>query len=82
MPNNEEFYDRWIDPQFRQIHDKQDEILRLLRGDNGDPGLIDDVRDNTKFRYKFVSGIKWLTATVISAVITFVVWVFGSKSGG
>jgi len=72
MATEEKFYNQWCKPQFEDIQSSQKEILRLLRGKNGDPGLIDDVRDNTRFRTR----ILWGFGLVVTAVITqAVVWI-------
>ena len=41
------------------------EIIDILRGKNGNPGLIDNVRDNTKLR-KFAN---WIAITFVGAFI-------------
>ena len=68
----EEFYDRFVNPRLDKIDGKLDDLCGLLKGKNSSPGLIDDVRDNTRFRNR----IFWAIGTLIAVTIgQAVVWV-------
>jgi len=58
--------------RFDKIDSKQDEVLGLLRGKNGDPGLLDDVR-TLKNRWKVIYGTAGAVALIV--LRTVIVWV-------
>jgi hypothetical protein len=53
-------------------------ILNLLQGENGNPGMVDDVRNLKLFRKGTIGTVAFLLTTV---VVQFVAWV-RSKLGG
>lgn len=78
MEENER-YDEVCKPAFERMEKAQqrgnegtEEILRILKGQNGNPGLLDEVRDLKRFRrgivgafcfvltVLFVQGIAWI----------------------
>ena len=65
MSTHEEFYNQWVEPQLEELRSGQKKILDCLRGKNSDPGVVDDVRDNTKFRKRFL----WVIITIVAAAI-------------
>lgn len=65
-------YELICSERFTKIDGKQDEIIDLLRGKNGFPGLIDDVR-TLKARWKVIyatAGI--VTIAVVKEVIAWI----------
>jgi len=46
MPGNceKDMYTTFCEKRFDKIDEQQEKMLEILRGKNGDPGLIDDVR--------------------------------------
>ncbi len=65
MSTHEEFYNQWVEPQLKTLREGQKRILECLQGKNSNPGVVDDVRDNTKFRKRFI----WVIVTVCAAAI-------------
>ncbi len=68
--DDDNMYPMVCEPRFDRIDEKQEEMLSLLRGRNGNPGVLDDVR-NLK---------KWHKATLGFAVFVgsaFVLQVIG-----
>lgn len=70
--DDEGMYDRICRPNFDEIKLGQKEILGLLRGKNGDPGLLDDVR-TLKARWKVIYGTAAIVA--VAAVKAVIAWV-------
>ena len=58
------------------------EIIDILKGKNGDPGLIDNVRDNTRMR-ESLRKITWLFvgAIVVQLVAMFFFFLFRGQAG-
>ena len=70
---NLEMYKNFCKARFDTIEKTQqrnhEELMDILKGKNGDPGLIDNVRDNTKLR-NLVGKMTWLflSAFVVQSV--------------
>jgi hypothetical protein len=64
--------------QFDRIDKKLEETLRLLRGKNSEPGLVDDVRDLKK-AYKRIlgGGLFILAAFVVQIIRSLANWISG-----
>jgi hypothetical protein len=70
MTKDEEMYGLVCEKRFDRIDNKQEETIGLLKGSNGNPGVLDDVR-NLK---------KWHKATIGFAIFVgsaFVLQVIG-----
>ena len=67
----------WMVRMENELTTNLSEILRLLRGKNGDPGLIDDVRNIKEARAKW-ERLTWIVVTAV--VIQVAVLVFGVVS--
>jgi len=78
MTEHENFFNQWCKQFFEEARQERQqakmerqEILNLLKGKNNSPGLVDEVRDNTRFRKR----IGWLTTTAIGAIIVqAIIW--------
>ena len=76
---HEEFYDRICSKNFEVIHQKLDSICDLLKGKNGEPGIVDEVRNNARFRKRTI----WVLATIIGTTITqIIIWIRQRVTGG
>ena len=74
MPDcTKEMYSMFCEKRFDKIDDHQEQILNILKGKNGNPGLIDDVRQ-LKSRWMVIFGA---LIVVFSALGTQLVkWIF------
>jgi hypothetical protein len=67
--NEKEIYEMLCKDKFRELMDMQLETLRILRGENSSPGLVDDVRQlKTRWTYIF-GGMAILFTALISQFI-------------
>ena len=64
MDKEKNLYELVCKRRFDNVEGDTKEIIRLLRGRNGDPGLIDDVRDLKKARMA-VAGVLMFVVTVL-----------------
>lgn len=72
---HEKMYELICAKRFDSIDEKQDRMLDILRGKNGDPGLIDDVR-TLKSRWSIIIGA---LVILFGALLTQVArWLFAS----
>ena len=88
-PDHNDFYKTFCQPQFTgiredqkeefiKVHKKLDKICDLLKGKNGDEGLIDEVRNNAKFRKKAM----WAVGSLITVTATQIaMWIRTKISG-
>ena len=72
--NEQERFNEICKPCFDELKQGNAEILRLLRGRNGDPGLLDDVRQ-LKSRWKTIFAAIGVLFSAIA--VQFVHWVWG-----
>lgn len=67
----QELYEKVCQPRLKRIEDKLDNIDSLLRGENKESGLVDEVRELKKV-YKYVVGA---VIFVVSAIaLQFIAW--------
>jgi len=64
VQNDEKMYRLICKERFDHIDKSQQEIISLLKGKNGDPGLLDDVRD-LKRRWTLIFAVVGILATVM-----------------
>ena len=62
--DDEKMYRLICKERFDNIDKSQQEIISLLRGKNGDPGLLDDVRD-LKRRWTLIFAVVGVLSTVM-----------------
>jgi len=74
----EELFDKVCKGRFDAIEANQHQILRLLRGKNSEPGLVDDVRALKKV-YKAIIGVVVFIVALIST--QFAIWLRGKLNG-
>ena len=69
-PKNEaEMYELICRSRFDSLDQKQDKMLSILKGENGDPGLLDDVRAIKKTHKLIKAGLVFvLCGFVLQAV--------------
>ena len=72
MGEEDKMYNMVCKEKFDDLKIDTQKILKILTG-NGAPGLIDDVRDNTKFRKSITEDTKWFKRIVIGAIVIQVV---------
>ena len=66
-----EMYELVCKEKFDFLIEKQDEVLGLLRGRNGTPGLVEEVRSIKKL-HKLIIGVVGFVVSVI--VVQLFVW--------
>lgn len=73
-------YETICKDRFDKMESLQNETLGLLRGHNGDPGLLDDMRAIKK-AYKLVAGaiVFILSAVLLQGIETIWAWVSAPK---
>lgn len=69
MNEHQDFYTTFCQPQFRTIDKKLQKVLDVLKGENGDPGLCDEVRSLRIIHENKTKHLSWLTKTFIGAII-------------
>ena len=74
MEKDEEMYGLICEKRFDRIDKQQEEILNLLRGNNGNPGLLDDMRQ-IKNRWKILVGIMVFLSSAL--VLQAIEWIAG-----
>lgn len=78
MTKDEEMYGIVCKERFDKIENMQEETLRILRGKNSDPGLVDDVRDLKKTYKRVVGGGIFILCTVFLQIIRSIgEWILG-----
>ena len=70
---NEKLYEMVCKDRFDSLDSGQKDIMSLLRGKNGNPGLVDDVRGLKKFNKYAVGAVAFLVCTGIAQ---FIHWLF------
>ncbi len=70
MDENER-YDLVCKDRFDAAARERKEILRLLRGRNGDPGLLDDVRGLKKINKALVGGLLFMLMTLFVQAVAW-----------
>lgn len=70
--DDEGMYELICKDKFKELIDGQNDIINLLRGKNGNPGLLDDVR-TLKRRWKVIYGTAGIVS--VAAVKTVVAWI-------
>jgi len=69
MAKDEDMYGLVCRGRFDKMEEMQEETLRILRGKNSDPGLVDDVRELKKANKRiWAGGVFVLGAIVVQAV--------------
>lgn len=68
----DEMYKIHCSERFNRIDEKQDEVLRILKGPNGKRGVCEQVRLNTRFN-KALMGIVVFLASLI--LIQAAIWI-------
>ena len=71
--DEQERFNEICKPRFDEMISGQKEIINLLRGKNGDPGLLDDVRQ-LKSRWKSIFAAIGILFTAIIAQTIHWVW--------
>ena len=66
-------YPMICEPRFDKIDAKQEEILTVLKGRNGDPGVLDDVR-NLKKWHKATLGFVIFIGSAFTLQVIRDVW--------
>jgi len=76
MDENER-YTEVCKPAFDRIEAHTSEILRVLKGQDGAPGLIDEVRDLKKFRNRIIGAFVFVFSAIFIQVGAWVRSRFG-----
>lgn len=71
--SEKELYQMFCEKRFDKIDDQQQKMLEILRGRNGDPGLIDDVRQ-LKGRWALIFGAFVVVFTALGTEL--IQWLF------
>ena len=71
MPSEKEIYDLVCKKRFDNLDDRTDEIIRLLRGRNGNPGILDDVRDLKRVCKALAGGLAFILMTLFVQVVAW-----------
>jgi hypothetical protein len=71
-----ERYEQICKPKFGEIHKDTQAILRILRGVNGAPGIVDDVRDLKRWRDEQRTSRKAKYALITTIVLVLLTQVF------
>ena len=66
---SDEMYELICKEKFRELKEMQLETLRLLRGENSKPGLVDDVRELKKRWTIIFSGMLILFTAAVGQLI-------------
>jgi len=74
MTKDDEMYGLICEKRFDRIDDQQKEVLELLKGKNGHPGLLDDMRQ-IKNRWKIVVAIMIFLSSAL--VLQAIQWLTG-----
>lgn len=78
--DEQERYDLICGPAFKDLKSGQDEMLEILRGDNGNPGLLHRVRKlESAYKAFIAGGVFILCAVVIQIVPDIVKWARGGS---
>jgi len=78
MAKDDDMYGLVCKERFDKIEGMQEETLRILRGKNSDPGLVDDVRGLKKAYKKIVGGGIFIAAAVVIQILRIVgEWISG-----
>ena len=76
--NEQERYSEICKPAFDGLKADTQEILKILKGRNGDPGLLDEVRELKQLRKTILGGFLFLFTTLF---VQAMIWL-RSKFGG
>ena len=71
MDYEKDIYEMVCRPQFEELKTGQKEIIRLLRGRNGNPGVVDDVRDLKRTNTAVVGAVIFLLCILATQVISW-----------
>jgi len=71
MDCEKDIYELVCRPQFEGLKSGQKEIISLLRGRNGDPGVVDDVRDLKRTNKAVVGAVIFLLCVLATQAITW-----------
>ena len=79
MAKDDEMYGLVCEKRFDKMEALQEETLRILKGKNGDPGLVDEVRTlkNTN-KIMWSGGVFVLCAVVIQIFRVVAQWISGA----
>jgi len=73
-----EMYELICNKRFDTLEGMQKQVLDILKGKNGDAGLCEQVRDNTKARKQFGKALIFIVAAVSLKIIhSAYCWVAG-----
>jgi len=61
-----------LEVAINQSNDTSDEILRILKGRNGDPGLLDEMRDMKRFRNGILGTLGFILAAMFTQMVQWV----------
>ena len=61
-------FDR-LETEIARSNKTSDEILRILKGRNGDPGLLDEMRDMKRFRNGILGTLGFILATLFTQAV-------------
>lgn len=56
--------------ELEEVKAKVEELTKWLRGNNGNPGLIADVRENTEFRKEFQGTLRKVLYALVLSIVT------------
>lgn len=71
MECDKEMYRLVCEKQFDKIEQLQTQTLELLRGKNGSPGLVDDVRGLKKVYTMLVGAVVFLVSVLLIQAVTW-----------
>jgi len=79
MPKDDDMYGLVCKERFDKMEGMQEETLRILRGKNGDPGLVDEVRALKKANKIIWGGGAFVLCAVVMQTIRIVAqWISGA----
>lgn len=76
--DEKEMYELICKDKFNELRGMQAETLRILKGENSKPGMVDDVRGLKKAYKRIIGGGIFVIAAIILQVIKFLGdWISG-----
>ena len=78
----QERYEQVCKPAFERLETKTDQILTILQGSNGTPGLSEQVRSLSRFRKITLAVLAFLGSSVFIQLLFFLRAFFLDRNGG
>lgn len=80
MAKDEEMYGLICKERFDKLEGLQVETLKILRGRNSDPGLVDEVRELKRSYKRIWAGSVFVVGAITIQVIRYAIhWISGAK---